>query len=118
MEWFFFAAALVCYIVFQGLRLRCPLCSKYTIHPKNKEKEDYVKDNYENLKKAGLLDSLKGEYSPLSSKNTKPGYANAHFLCKSCGHNFSRKESMIWNRTAAKLGDDVAINEYRKVIQK
>lgn len=105
MEWIFIVIFIAAFFTYQALRLRCPLCAKYVIHPKDEKEEEKMKANYENYKKAGL-----------STERVKPGYTNASFLCKNCQHSFSRRESMIWTKASNKLGDEIAIKEYKKLI--
>lgn len=117
MVWIFLVLAVLCFFIYQGFRLRCPLCGEYAVHQKDTTKEDEAKVHYEKLKQTGMLDSLDKINNPLGSARSKPGYANANFSCNKCVHSFSRREAIIWSKTSAKLGDKVAIHEYQKLIQ-
>ncbi len=116
MEWIaILALAAIAFFVYNGFRTRCPSCGAYSLHPKDHEAEKEQGKHYENLKKTGLGDALDNMGSSLGSSGNKPGYSNAHFKCKSCGHSFYRKEAVIWLTTANKLGEETAIKEYRKL---
>lgn len=55
-----------------------------------------------------------GDYS-LHPKDEEAGYTNAHFNCKNCNHSFSRKSALNWLTIANKLGEEKAIQEYKKL---
>ena len=86
-----------------------------SLSTKDKEAEEKQKESYELLKESGLGDKLDEYGSELGSSMNKPGYSNSYFKCKSCGHSFSRKTALIWLTTSNKLGEEIAIREYRKL---
>ena len=80
---------------------RCPACGeKYSIN--------LVKDDAENLLDdlfSTLPDSGSGQYLKDSGK----------YECRKCGKKFSGMVSVEWEKTAKKLGEEVAIREYKKI---
>jgi hypothetical protein len=87
------------------------------LHPKDYDAEKHHIKYYENLKNSGLGDALDKAGSSFGSSANTPGYANAYFKCKTCGHSFSRKEAIVWLTTANKIGDEIALSEYRKLLK-
>ena len=112
-----FVVVAIIFFIYNGFRTRCPSCANYSLHSKDDAEEKRQAQYYKDLKKSGLGDALDRAGSPLGSARSKPGYANAKFICKSCGHPFSRREAVIWAATANKLGKDIAISEYTKLIR-
>ena len=117
MEWFvgIFVAA-VLYFVWQGFRTRCPACGEMALHSKNSAREAETQETYALMKDSGLLKSLDEAGSSLSSKMSKPGYINAEFKCKACGHQFSRSTAIEWLTIRNKLGEEHALAEYKKIL--
>ena len=91
--------AIICLFVFNGFRTRCPACGKYSLHPKDPEGEAEQQRMYDIA-----------EWSRF-----KPSYANRRLKCNSCGHLFDRHTAIIWLRTSNKLGEERALNEYRRI---
>ena len=116
MEWIvIFIIVVVGFFVLNGFKTRCPLCGEYSLHPKDEDANRDQTKHYNNLKKSGLGDALDEVGSSFGSAANKPGYANSHFRCKSCNHPFSRKQSVTWLTAANKIGEEKAIEEYRKL---
>lgn len=70
---------------------------------------------YEAMQESDMLNALKDADSSLSAEMSKPGFANAQFVCKSCGHKFNRRTSTEWLTIRNKIGDERALREYRKL---
>ncbi len=85
------------FFVLNGIKTRCPNCGFYGLNPKDNEREAKQKESYESRSSLGGM------------VTEKPGYANRNFVCKKCGHGFSRKISTGWLRIENKLGKDIAI---------
>lgn len=117
MEWFIgIVVAAVLYFVWQGFRTRCPACGEMALHPKNSARESANQEAYALMKDSGLLKSLDDAGSALGSEMSKPGYINAEFRCKACGHQFSRSTAIEWLTIRNKLGEDRALAEYKKIL--
>lgn len=116
MEWIIgVVVAAVLFFVWQGFRTRCPACGVMALHPKDAVREVEQRETYEYMKTSGLLKSLDEAGSALGSEMNKPGYANAAFKCKSCGHQFSRRIALEWLTIRNKFGEERALAEYKKV---
>jgi len=95
--------------IYNGFQTRCPNCGKYTLHAKDTEaiKEQIKMDEICN--QIGMDDYIgKG----------KPNYTTTPFKCNSCKHPFDRKTALIWLTTANKLGEEIALEEYKKLKSK
>lgn len=96
-------------LVYNGFRTRCPNCGKYTLHSKDKEAIKEEKERYEKYEKIGLNEAFGRD---------KPGYTTTQFICNSCKHSFCRKTALIWLTTANKIGEEITLEEYRKLKSK
>ena len=115
MEWVIGVAVVVAWFVWHGFRTRCPYCGKTGLHAVDRDAEAKQAEHYELKKTLGFLDGLDNLGSSFGTAHSKPGYANRNFRCKDCQHTFNRRSAITWLTTANKVGDDVAIAEYRKV---
>lgn len=107
--------AVVLFFVWQGFRTRCPACGEMAMHPKDAARATEKQKTYEFMKNSGLLKSLDEAGSSLGSKMSKPGYVNADFRCKACGHHFSRQTAIEWLTIRNKLGEERTLAEYKKL---
>lgn len=116
MEWLIGVAVVIGFFVWQGFRTRCPLCGLSALHPRDEQRESEQRKRYESMQSTGMLGGLDRLGSSLGSERTKPGYNNRNLKCKSCGHAFGRREAVIWLTTSNKLGEEKALDEYKKLI--
>ncbi len=115
MEWLVGAAVVaVLFFVWQGFRVRCPLCGTMALHPRDQAKADDQQSTYDAMKASGLLDALNSSGSGLGEV-AKPGYENRAFRCKSCDHRFTRRVAIEWLTIANKVGEGPALAEYKKL---
>lgn len=106
MEWIIgLVLAAVLFFVWHGFRTRCPACGVMALHPRGAAREGA----------SGCLDSLDEAGSSFGSEVSKPGYTNARFRCKSCAHQFSRHVAIEWLTIANRLGEECALEEYKKI---
>lgn len=105
----------VLFFVWQGFRTRCPACGVMALHPKDAARAAKQQETYALIKNSGLLKSLDDAGSTLGSKMSKPGYENAEFTCKDCGHQYSRRIAIEWLTIRNKVGEERALDEYKKV---
>ena len=73
------------------------------------------REMFENMKAIGMLDTLDQAGSKLGSVESKLGYVNSHFKCKACGHSFKRSAAIEWLTIRNKLGEERALDEYKKL---
>jgi uncharacterized C2H2 Zn-finger protein len=118
MEIIFSIAAIVLvtvvYFFWQGFRTRCPNCGNMALHPKDEIAFKEQKNSYELMLNSGLLNSL-GKSDSASGLTKKPGYINTPFRCAKCDSLFQRDIAANWLVISNKIGNDKAIEEYKKV---
>lgn len=118
MIWIIIAVstAIVLLFIFNRLRTRCPLCGKLSMNKKisNFKSEDSdIADIQSQLSELMKSDPDSKQFA----KDPNQGFANDYLQCKNCSHQFDRQAAMIWQKTANKLGEDKAIDEYKKLKQ-
>ena len=86
-------------------KMRCPFCGAKTSRKLEKEQTHDPDDVM------GILDQM-NRANPEIARYTsnKDSYS-----CKNCGQEFGGSVSVEWEKIAKKLGEDVAIREYRKL---
>lgn len=107
--------AVVAFFIWQGFRTRCPMCGHMALHSKDRVAEEKQREYRENLKKTGMLEALDSAGSGFGTERSRPGYVNAKFRCKKCDWSFDRHAAVTWLTTANKLGEQRALDEYRKL---
>jgi len=115
MEWFVGIAAVAAFFIWHGFRTRCPACGKSALHPRDSAGEAKQRAHYQNLQSTGMLEGLDRVGSSFGTQRAKPGYANRRLRCKKCGHSFDRTTAVTWLAAANKLGEEVALREYRNL---
>lgn len=92
-------AAIAGIVAIWGTSTRCPLCGAFARHPVDASRAKAQGDAYRLLGP-----QVQG----------KPGFYNRPFLCKKCGHGFTRDQADAWMNTSKRLGEGRAIVEYKK----
>tara|TARA_Y100001963_G_C6763131_1_gene440664 strand:+ start:409 stop:783 length:375 start_codon:yes stop_codon:yes gene_type:complete len=113
-------STLVIVFIYNGFATRCPKCGSFGLHKKNKEATMQKLKSNINIK--DLLDRVNSSYeNPLLQEETSLSksaqFNEAIFNCKACKYEFNRKKSLIWLTTSNKLGDEIAIKEYNKLLE-
>ena len=117
MEWLALAfVAVVTWFVWHGFRTRCPKCGVMALHLHDKVAEKEQAETFRMMQSIGILKSLDDAGSSLGSSRSKPGYANALFRCKVCGHSFQRSTAVLWLTISNKVGEERALAEYSKLL--
>ena len=110
----FIVLVVAVFFIYNGFTTRCPNCGSYKLHAKD---EEATKENmriYNICKEIGATDYFKGS---MISIGEKPNYKIAKLKCNTCNYSFSRREALAWLHTANKLGEEVALREYKKLHQ-
>lgn len=109
------AITVVVFFVWQGLRTRCPVCGVMALHVRDRLAEDEQRQTFKSMQETGMLEALDRAGSSLGSGISKPGYVNALFSCKACGHQFKRQTAIEWLAIRNKVGEEKALSEYKKL---
>lgn len=106
---------IIVYFIYQGFCTRCPNCGYRGL---NKHlQEDKTSGEFEELMKdvTKMIKSDSNTSSYTHLMGNPNGFANKTLTCKKCMNKFSRNLAMSWQKTANKLGEEIAIEEYRKL---
>ncbi len=109
--------------IYNGFRTRCPNCGKYALHSKDTEAIIRQRQMNDISNKLGFNNAMNDLYKESRFSNEleqhyldqQSSYASAIFRCNSCKHSFDRKTALIWLGTANKLGEEIALKEYKKI---
>jgi transcription elongation factor Elf1 len=86
-------------------KMRCPFCGAKS---SRKLEDKKINDPDDVL---GILDKMNRANPELARYTNNKD----RFSCKNCGQEFSGPVSVDWEKIAKKLGEDVAIREYKKL---